>query len=71
MVLEIGDFLGYAGIERGLSAKTVGAYGYDLAKFSEFAKRQLGQDYFLEDIDPHIIKAYMRFLAGAGNEAIT
>ena len=42
-----------------------------MAKFSEFAQRQLGKGYGLEDIDPYIIKAYMRFLAEGGNEAIT
>ena len=66
MEREISGFLGYVGAERGFTAKTIGAYRYDLGKFSEFAKKELGKEYQVGDIDQYTIKAYMQFLADTG-----
>ncbi|MBU1809073.1 MAG: tyrosine-type recombinase/integrase [Candidatus Omnitrophica bacterium] len=63
---EISEFLGYVGTERGYSPKTVAAYGYDLGKFSQFADKELGDEWKLEDVDQYAIKAYMQFLANTG-----
>ena len=72
---EISAFLAYVGAERGLSPKTVAAYGYDLGKFSQFADKELGEGWKLEDVDQYAIKAYMQFLANTGyrkaNEAVS
>lgn len=66
MKQEISGFLAYIGTERGLSPKTVEAYRYDLAKFSEFADKELGEGWNWEDVDQYTIKAYMQFLADTG-----
>ena len=42
---EISGFLAYIGTERGLSPKTIGAYRYDLGKFSEFVGQELGEKF--------------------------
>lgn len=72
---EIGAFLAYVRAERGLSPKTVAAYGYDLGKFSQFADKELGDGWKLEDVDQYAIKGYMQFLANTGyrkaNEAVS
>jgi len=72
---EISEFLAYVGAERGLSPKTVAAYGYDLGKFSQFADKELGNEWKFEDVDQYVIKAYMQFLANTGyrkaNEAVS
>ena len=72
---EIIGFLAYIGAERGFSPKTVGAYGYDLGKFSQFADKELGDAWTMEDVDQYAIKAYMQFLANTGyrktNEAVS
>ena len=66
MKQEISGFLAYIGTERGLSPKTVEAYSYDLAKFSEFADKELDEGWSWEDVDQYAIKAYMQFLADTG-----
>jgi integrase/recombinase XerC len=66
MEREISRFLAHIRTERGLSVKTIGAYAYDLAKFSEFVNKELGKGWRLEDIDQYVIKAYMQFLADTG-----
>ena len=75
MKQEISAFLAYISAERGLSPKTVGAYGYDLGKFSQFADKELGDAWKIEDVDQYAIKAYMQFLANTGyrkaNEAVS
>ena len=63
---EISGFLAYIATERGLSPKTVEAYRYDLAKFSEFAKAQLGGQWKISDVDQSLIRSYMQFLAEKG-----
>lgn len=67
---EIGQFLGYIGAERGFTAKTVGAYRHDLGKFSEFADRELGGAWQAGDVDQHLVKGFMQFLADKGNSAV-
>lgn len=75
MIREISSFLAYISTERGLSSKTITAYGYDLAKFNEFADREFGKGWGIGDIDQYTIKAYMQFLAdkgyAKGNSAIS
>jgi len=66
MKQEIDEFLAYIGTERGLSPKTVEAYRYDLAKFSEFAGKELGNGWKPVDIDQYTVKAFMQFLADSG-----
>ncbi len=68
MKREISGFLAYIRAERGLSAKTIEAYRHDLAKFSEFANRELGKNYKVADVDQYTIKAYMQFLADTGHK---
>lgn len=69
MEREIGGFLAHVGTERGLSPKTVVAYRHDLGKFAEFAKKELGKDYKVSDIDQYTIKAYMQFLGDTCRES--
>ena len=63
---DISGFLAYIATERGLTPKTVEAYRYDLAKFSEFAKTQLGSQWKISDVDQSLIRSYMQFLAEKG-----
>lgn len=64
---EIADFLAHVGAERGFSAKTVAAYRHDLAKFGQFAAKEMGGDWDWADVDQYIIKAYLQFLASEGH----
>ena len=67
MKAEISDFLGYVGTERGYSAKTVAAYGYDLGKFSQFlAMEPDSSEDGVQGIDQYAIKAFMSHLADHG-----
>lgn len=66
MEREIRGFLAHAGTERGLSPKTIAAYRHDLGKFAEFAQKEIGKDYRVDDIDQYTIKAYLQFLADTG-----
>jgi integrase/recombinase XerC len=68
---EISGFLGYAGSERGLTAKTIEAYRHDLGKFSEFAEEEIGKSWKWEDVDQYTIKAYLQSLADRGNVAVS
>jgi integrase/recombinase XerD len=68
---EIAEFLAQLGTVRALSPKTIDAYTFDLAKFSQFADREIGPGWRIEDIGQHAIKAYIQCLAGRGNAAIT
>ena len=70
MEREIAQFLAHVGAERGLSAKTVAAYGHDLAKFGQFAAKEAGGTGALADIDQYTIKAYLQFLANIGHRKI-
>ena len=63
---EISGFLAYIGTERGLSPKTIGAYRYDLGKFSEFVGQELGEDGEWNEVDQYVIKRYMQFLGNKG-----
>ncbi len=66
MKQEIDGFLRYLDMERGFSQRTVSAYAYDLAKFSEFAVMRIGEVCNVEDIDPYLIRTYLQFLANTG-----
>lgn len=66
MQRDIEEFLAYIGTERGLSPKTVRAYRYDLGKFAEFVKQELGQDCGVDRVVPQTIRSYMQFLAEKG-----
>jgi integrase/recombinase XerC len=68
---EISGFLGYIGAERGLTVKTVDAYRHDLAKFSEFAIKEMGESWQWGDVDQYTIKAYIQSLADRGNAAVS
>lgn len=63
---EIAGFLAYIGIERGLSPKTVGAYGHDLGKFAGFLGNVAGDGGNLGTIDQYRIREYLQFLADTG-----
>ena len=67
MEREIAQFLAHVGVERGLSAKTVAAYGHDLAKFRQFVANEAGGAGASADIDQYTIKAYLQFLANTGH----
>lgn len=71
MEREIGQFLGYIGAERGLTAKTIAAYRHDLGKFRDFANRELGGVWQAADVDPHLVKGFLRYLADKGNAAVS
>ncbi len=66
MKQEISEFLWYLDVERGFSQRTVSAYAYDLAKFSEFLVIKIGAGYTVEDIDSYLIRTYLQFLANTG-----
>lgn len=68
---EISRFLAYIGTERGLTAKTIGAYKHDLGKFSEFADKELGKGWQLGDIDQYTVKSFLQFMADKGNAAVS
>ena len=67
MEREIAQFLAHVGAERGFSAKTVAAYGHDLAKFGQFVATEAGGAVDLADIDQYTVKAYLQFLANTGH----
>jgi len=71
MEREIGQFLGYIGVERGLTAKTIAAYRHDLGKFRDFARGELGGAWQAADVDSHLVKGFLRFLADRGNAAVS
>lgn len=66
MERETNQFLAHIGAVRGLSAKTVEAYRHDLAKFDQFAVKEIGEGYSVGDIDQYTINAFMQFLADTG-----
>lgn len=70
MEREIARFLAHVGAERGFSAKTVAAYGHDLAKFGKFVGKEMGESWALADVDQYTIKAYLQFLANTGHRKI-
>jgi len=68
---EISGFLAYIGTERGLTAKTIDAYRHDLAKFSEFADKEMGESWEWGGVDQYTIKSYLQSLADRGNAAVS
>jgi len=68
---EIGEFLAHLGTERAFSPKTVAAYAFDLAKFSEFLDREIDGSWQWDDISQCNIRAFLQFLADKGNVPIT
>lgn len=63
---EIGRFLNYLQVEKGLSANTILSYRRDLAKFREFA---LAGKLTLAEIDRRHVRAFMARLYGQGLNA--
>lgn len=67
---EIAGFLAYIGTERGLSPKTVGAYGHDLGKFALFLGQVPGDVGNVGSIDQYRVKEYLQFLAEIGYKKV-
>jgi len=68
---EIAEFLAHLGTERVFSPKTIVAYAFDLAKFSEFLDREIGGSWQWSDVNPYTIRSFLQFLVDKGNAPIT